>query len=188
MEVVCRPDFATTSFQALQVMNRSMALGYTLPIESGLGKLTVHVAGKYKTTFRQTFTDPAQKLETIVWHGGPVEIKSMAVKPPGQPGIAFECRRTGDTLKRDARLSERGVGSPEPLRTAKIGQPRVDTHSCACRDQKAVGSGDQFGTAPEIVRRVLHRVHQFCRIVTVLRGCSVRRAMADAPAPSQTQL
>lgn len=112
---------------------------------AGALELAIDVAGEDAVTLGHALAPAFEDREAGVRFGVPVQLQAMAVETPGQRRIGVEGVRRGDLGERHARAGEGGVGLPESLVAAKIGQARVDAHAGAGGDEQQVGIGDQGG-------------------------------------------
>src|SRR5574343_1493534 len=71
--------------------------------------------------------------------GFAVEIETMTVEPPGQPGVVGKSAGVGDRFKGNAGPAERRINAPEAARPPKVGQAGIDTHAGSGGNQQTVG-------------------------------------------------
>lgn len=150
MKIVGRPDLFATAGRALQVMDGAMDFADLIGSETGFLELAIDVAGEGAEPVPHVFRQIAEQGEAGVRRGLPVEGEAMAVEAPGEARVGFEGGRVGDRFEGDSGPAECRIGRPEPVRPAKIGQPRIDAHAGAGGDQQAVGSTQPFGRPGEV--------------------------------------
>ena len=132
-----------TAAQALQVVDRAVALGHVVRGEPGALELPVDVRGEHP---RGPALRPLSRTpKPGVRHGVPVTAPAGARRSP-RPAPGRRRSAPGRRAPRSAaRPAVRRVGPPEALRPAEVGQPRVDTHAGACAHQQRAGAADQRG-------------------------------------------
>ena len=113
--------------------------------EAGLLELPVDVRREDEGAVRLLRRPPQKRGEALVRNGAPVEVQAVAVEAPGERGVVEEPLGVRELLEAQAQLAERGVGVPEPLRAAEVGEPRVDSHPGAGRDHERLGLVDGAG-------------------------------------------
>jgi len=148
---LCRPDIYVAGAAALEMMDRAMHLADAFHIETRLLELAIDIAGKDKTAFRHPVGHSAKRGKPGMRHRLPVERQSVPVKPPGQARITAKVVRAGDLFERHASTTERRIGTPEALRTAKIRQPGIHPHAGSGSNQQPIGLTDE--------RRCTFQVH-----------------------------
>lgn len=123
MEVMRWPDGIGAGFQALEMVDRAVALDHQGFRKAAFLELPVDIAGEDEATARHFVRHGFQQVEAFVRHGGAVQIQPVAIKPPSQRRIPFEGGRRGDFLEADLRPTEGGIGLPEAAYPRKSGRP-----------------------------------------------------------------
>ncbi len=105
-----------------------MNFKYPVIIKTGLLKLAIHVGGNHKMRSSLLLYPTLDETKAVMGNGIAVQIGAVAVEAPAKGRIALKMLRVGTLHKREPQACIGWVSLPEPLITAKIGQPRIYSH------------------------------------------------------------
>ncbi len=142
LERVGREDADAAVVQALHRADGPVDLDDPVRVEPGALEMAVDVGREDEPAVRRSVGPAAQDGEPLVRRGATVQAHPVAVEAPGQLGILGEPLRVGDGRELEPEPLVGGIGLPEALRTAEVGQAAVDAHPRAGADQDGVGQGD----------------------------------------------
>lgn len=133
------PYAGTAGDRALEVVDGTMNFQDMIIIESSLLKLAVHIR-RNNEIIQVPGGDPIPKNgEALMGSGVAIEVGAVPVKAPAEMGIGLEVFRVCRLNEAQSQALIPGVGIPEPLITAKVGQPRVNPHASPGRDDQSRG-------------------------------------------------
>jgi hypothetical protein len=149
--VICGPGTLRAFVDALQPVNRSVAFCDAVLIESSFLEMSIYVAREYEPTTRHLSRPTAQDVETTVRLSAAIQVQPMSVEGPRKRRVAPKTLRRRDFLEADSGSSQCWVRTPEAIRTSKIWQSGVNTHTGTRSDEQAVSITQPLGSAFDCV-------------------------------------